>query len=63
MDAATITSLVGSLGFPIAACCFLGWYMTSIMKEFRDTMEKNTLAIRELTLLVSRKWDEGDAYE
>lgn len=60
MDAATITSLVGSLGFPIAACCFMGWYMTSIMKEFRATMEKNTLAIQELTLLVSRKWEEGD---
>ncbi len=60
MDVTTITSLVGSLGFPIAACCFLGWYMTSIMKEFRDTMEKNTLAIRELTLMVSQKWEEGD---
>ena len=59
MDVAAITSLVGSLGFPIAACCFLGWYMTSIMKEFRETMEKNTLAIRELTLIVSQKKEEG----
>ena len=59
MDIAAITSLVGSLGFPIAACCFLGWYMTSIMKEFREAMEKNTLAIRELALIVSQKKEEG----
>lgn len=59
MDVAAITSLVGSLGFPIAACCFLGWYMTSIMKEFREAMEKNTLAIRELALIVSQKKEEG----
>ena len=59
MDVTAITSLVGSLGFPIAACCFLGWYMTSIMKEFREAIEKNTLAIRELVLIVSQKRDEG----
>ena len=59
MDAATITQLIGSLGFPIAACCFMGWYMTSIMKEFRDAMNDNTMALKELILTV-REMKEGD---
>lgn len=59
MDAATITQLIGSLGFPIAACCFMGWYMTNIMKEFRDAMNDNTMALKELILTV-REMKEGD---
>lgn len=62
MDAATITQLIGSLGFPIAACCFMAWYMTGIMKEFRDAMNDNTMALKELILTV-REMKEGDFYD
>lgn len=59
MDVATITQLVGSLGFPIAACCFMAWYMTGIMKEFRESMNDNTMALKELILIV-RDLKEGE---
>lgn len=42
MDVNAISSLVGSLGFPIVCCAALFWYMNKTMKEFSDKME-NTL--------------------
>lgn len=34
MDAATITQLIGSLGFPIIACCALFYLYDKTLKEF-----------------------------
>lgn len=39
MDA--VISLINSVGFPIACCCMMGWYINTTMKEFRQTMENN----------------------
>lgn len=55
MDMATITQLIGSLGFPIAACCFMAWYLTNTMKEFREILNENTAALRELILLMRER--------
>lgn len=63
MDAAAISQLIGSLGFPIAACVFLAWYMTSVMKEFREIMTNNTMAIKELILIVEDMKERRDEYE
>lgn len=40
-----ILSAVGSVGFPIVACCFLGWLYLQITKVLQDL----TLAINTLT--------------
>lgn len=63
MDAAAVSQLIGSLGFPIAACVFLAWYMTSVMKEFREIMTNNTMAIKELILIVEDMKERRDEYE
>lgn len=63
MDATAISQLIGSLGFPIAACVFLAWYMTSIMKEFREIMMNNTMAIKELILIVEDMKERRDEYD
>lgn len=34
MDAAAITQLIGSLGFPIIACCALFYLYDKTLKEF-----------------------------
>lgn len=52
MDAATLTNLVGSLGFPIAAACFMAWYQVTQLKEFRQSLETNTKTLQELILLI-----------
>lgn len=45
MDVETIAQLVGSLGFPIVACCFMGW----LYVKMNDTLKDLTVAITELT--------------
>ena len=55
MTVADITSIIGNLGFPIAACCFLAWYMSTMLKEFRATIDANSDLIKELILLVKER--------
>lgn len=45
MEIETITSVIGSLGFPIVACCFMGWYCVKL----NDTLQELSLTIKELT--------------
>lgn len=65
MDGATLTNLIGSLGFPIAAACFMAWYQVNTMKEFRQSLDANTKTLQELILLIregrriDRKRDMG----
>lgn len=65
MDGATLTNLIGSLGFPIAAACFMAWYQVNTMKEFRTALDANTKCIQELILMIregrknDRKTDMG----
>ena len=53
MDVQAIASLIGSLGFPIDACIYMGVFLSKTMTEFKDTMQSNTGAIRELTIYVN----------
>lgn len=45
MEIETITSVIGSLGFPIVACCFMGWYCVKL----NDTLRELSMTIKELT--------------
>ena len=56
MDANSIISLVGTLGFPIVMCGALVWYMikqneqhSTESREMRDAINELKLAIVELT--------------
>lgn len=56
MDANTIVTLVGTLGFPIVMCGALFWYMikqtelhSTESREMRDAVNELKLAIVELT--------------
>lgn len=56
MDANSIISLVGTLGFPIVMCGALFWYMikqneqhSTESREMRDVINELKLAIVELT--------------
>lgn len=53
MDVQAIANLIGSLGFPIAACIYMGVFLSKTMAEFKDTMQSNTGAIRELSIYVN----------
>lgn len=50
-----VSTIIGTLGFPIASCCFLAWYMSTTLKEFRKTIEENSKLVSELILLVKER--------
>lgn len=43
-----LASLIGSLGFPIFACCALGWYIYKTEDKQTEALTKLTEAINEL---------------
>lgn len=48
MDAQTVAALVGSLGFPIAMCFMLCYFVYKIMTEQTEVIRKNTEAVNAL---------------
>lgn len=44
----TISTLVGSIGFPIVSCIFLWRYINETMKSFTETMNENTKMLTKL---------------
>ena len=59
MNLSDIGTLIWSVGFPIVACCGMGWYINNTMQKFTDTMQKNTTALEKL-LTVLRKDETND---
>ena len=39
MDISGVTTLIGSLGFPIAACCVLFWYLNKERETHAEEMK------------------------
>lgn len=48
MDVNLITTLIGSLGFPIAAACALFWYMVTESRQTRETISNNTVVMTQI---------------
>ena len=56
MDVSTVSQVIGSLGFPIAACAAIGWYFVKYQTQNNETLSKmsdalnnNTIALTKLT--------------
>lgn len=61
MDGATIVQLIGSVGFPIVACCGLFYYMQNDAKENKEAINNNTLVVTKLlTYLETKEGHEID---
>ena len=61
MDISTIVTVVGSVGFPIIACCGMAWFIATTFSDFTDLMTKNNVLTEELiVLLKNNKGDNGD---
>ena len=43
-----ITTMIGSLGFPIVCCYFLWKYINTTMQEFTNTMNENTKMLNKI---------------
>lgn len=60
MDLSQIVSVIGSVGFPIVACCGMAWFIVTTFSDFNDLMTKNNVLTEELIGLL-RKDDDDDA--
>ena len=61
MDISAIVTVVGSVGFPIVACCGMAWFIATTGRDFNDLMTKNNVLTEELiALLRNNKGDSDD---
>lgn len=75
MDANTLITMIGSLGFPIVACLGMAWFFAKVNENYRNDikemnashkseMDKMTEAINNNTLVIQKlidKMEEGDS--
>lgn len=65
MDVASITTLVGSFGFPIVACLGMGWYVKyqtdsnnasvkALADEHKKEMQEVTTALNNNTVAITK---------
>lgn len=54
MDLSSIVSVIGSLGFPIAACVAMFYYMTKITEAHKEEVAKITEALNNNTIALTR---------
>lgn len=52
MDVGVIVSVIGSVGFPIVACCAMAWFIATTFSDFNDLMTKNNILTEELIALL-----------
>lgn len=57
MDMSSIATIVGSVGFPIVACCGMAWFIATTFRDFNNLMTTNNVLTEELIALL--KNDKG----
>lgn len=60
MDISTIVTIVGSVGFPIVACCGMAWFIATTFGDFNDLMTKNNVLTEELIALLKNEKSDSD---
>ena len=56
-----IVTLISTVGFPIAACLGMGWYISKTQENLRRVVEENTKAVLLLTERLHTERTEEDA--
>ena len=44
----SIADIIQNVGFPIVACIYMGYYQQKTIKALKDSIDQNTLIIKEL---------------
>lgn len=58
MDISQIVTVVGSVGFPIVACCGMAWFIATTFSDFNDLMTRNNVLTEELISLLRKDNDD-----
>lgn len=54
MDVSTISQIVSSVGFPIAMCGMMAWYLNKIQDQHKEEMDKMSEAINNNTVVMEK---------
>jgi len=57
MDPNAITTLISTLGFPIACCIALFWYMTKQTERHKDETHELKQAIDNNTIIITKLYE------
>lgn len=60
MDISQIVAVIGSVGFPIVACCGMAWFIATTFSDFNDLMTRNNVLTEELIGLLRKDSDDDD---
>lgn len=52
-----ITTFINGVGFPIAMCVYMAYFMNKTLKELTQTLHENTMSIRENNLAINEIHD------
>lgn len=63
MEIGNVVQLIGSLGFPITACCGLFWYLIKSQTQFTATIESLGKSLDENTVVLTQLRDRLDFKE
>lgn len=63
MDMSSIVTLVGSVGFPIVACCGMAWFIATTFRDFNDLITRNNVLTEELIALLNNDMGGDDVDE
>lgn len=54
MDISAVSQLIANLGFPIAVCCILFWYVYKVEKTHKEEIDTLTHAIENNTIALTK---------
>lgn len=70
MDINAVVQAISTVGFPIAACCIMFWYLQkeqeahkAEMQTMTEALNKNTIVLTELKELISIMTGYGGKHE
>lgn len=58
MNVNDVVGMIGSIGFPIVACCGMAWFIATTFRNFNDLVTKNNVLTEELIGLLQK--GDGD---
>lgn len=58
MDGSGITTIISTVGFPIAMCLLLFWYMAKQNDEHKEESDKLKESIDGLTLVITKLYEK-----
>lgn len=48
-------TIISNVGFPIAACCGLMYFINTTIKELRTTIQQNTVLLEKISVFLEKE--------